>query len=78
MKVLAFIDHMLLICLVTKTLNLIVTQLFTTGGLLVISRFLFYDLILLCQKVIIINSTYYFILKFLNKREFQQIAINDS
>ena len=40
--------------------------------------FLLHNLILLCQKILRLNSTHYFIMKIPNKQELQQIAFNHS
>ena len=68
----------LLICLVIKNLNPIITELFIRGRKLNISVVFITQLYFKVPKDVKRNSTHFFIIKIPNKRELQQIAINYS
>ena len=61
-----------------KKLNVVVTELFIRGGKLNISIVFSTQYYFVEPKIIRLNSTRYFIIKILNKRELQQIAYNHS
>ena len=61
-----------------KKFNPIITELFIRGRKLTISLVFNTQCYLAVQKNIRLNSTYYFIIKTLNKEELQQIAFNHS
>ena len=61
-----------------KTLNLIVTKLFIRSRKLNISIVFITQPYFKAPKDVRLNSTHFFILKILNKRELQQIALNYS
>ena len=61
-----------------KTLNLIVTKLFIRSRKLNISIVFITQPYFKVPKDVRLNSTHFFILKILNKRELQQIALNHS
>ena len=67
----------LLICLVIKKLNPIVTKLLIRGRKLNISVFITQSYFAV-PKNIRPNSTHYFVIKIPNKRELQQISFNHS
>ena len=69
---------LLLICLVIKKLNPIVTELFIRGRKLNISLVFITQSYFAVPKNIRLNSTHYFVMKIPNKRELQQIAFNHS
>ena len=66
----------LVIRLVIKKLNLIVTELFVTGRKLNISLVFITQFYFAVPKYIRLNSTHYFIMTIPNKQELQQIAFN--
>ena len=66
-KILMVFDDMIPDSLSNKKLNPLVTELFINGRKLLL--FLLHNLILLFQKNIRLNSTYYFIMKIRSKRE---------
>ena len=68
----------LLICLVIKKLNPIVTELFIRGRKLNISLVFIKQSYFALPKRIRLNSTHYFLMKIPNIRELQQIAFNYS
>ena len=68
----------LLICLVIKKLNPVVTELFIRGRKLNISLVSITLSYFAVPKNIRLNSTHYFIMKIPNKQEPQQIAFNHS
>ena len=68
----------MLICLVIKNLNPIITELFIRGRKLNISIVFITQLYFKVPKDVKRNSTHFFIIKISNKRELQQIAINYS
>ena len=61
-----------------KKLNPIVTELFIRGRKLNISLVFITQSYFKVQKDVTLNTTHFFIMKILNKRELQQIAINHS
>ena len=61
-----------------KKFNPIVTELFIRGRKLNISIVFITQSYFKVPKDVILNSTHFFIMKILNKREFQQIALNHS
>ena len=61
-----------------KNLNLIVTKLLIRGIKLNISLVFITQSYFAAPKNITLNSTHYFVMKILNKRELQQIAFNHS
>ena len=68
----------LLICLVTKRVNSIVTDLFIRGRKLNISPVFITQSYFAVPNNIRLDSTYYFIMKIPKKRELQQTALNHS
>ena len=68
----------MLICLVIKKLNPIVTELFIRGRELNISLVFITQSYLTVLKNIRLNSTHYFIMKIPNKRELRQIVFHHS
>ena len=66
----------LLICLVIKKLNPIVTELFFRGGKLNVSFVFITQSYFAVLKIIGLNLTHYFVMKIPKKRELQQIAFN--
>ena len=68
----------MLICLVIKKLNPIVTELFIRGRKLNISLVFIKQSYFALPKRIRLNSTHYFLMKIPNIRELQQIAFNYS
>ena len=77
-KILIVFDDMIADMINNKKLNPIVTELFIRGRKLNISLVLFTQSYFKVPKDIRLNSTHFFIMKILNKREFQQIALNHS
>ena len=77
-KMLIVFHDMIAGMLIDKKLNLIVTELFMTGRKLNISLVFITQLYFAVLKNITVNSTYYFVMKIRNKREFQEIAFNHS
>ena len=77
-KILIFFDDMIADMLSNKRLNLIVTELFIRSRKLNISIVFITKSYFAVPKNIRLSSTYYFIMKVLNKRELQQIAFNHS
>ena len=61
-----------------KNLNSIITELFIRGRKLNISLVFIAQSLFKVPKDVRVNSTHFFIMKILNKREFQQIALNHS
>ena len=61
-----------------KKLNPIVTELFIRGRKMNISLVFITQSYSPASKNVTLNSTHYFIMKILNKRELQQIAFNHS
>ena len=68
----------MLICLVIKNLNPIVTKLFIMARKLNIFHVFITQYYFALPKNIRLNSTHYFVMKIPNKRELQQIAFNHS
>ena len=68
----------LLICLIIKKLNPIVTELFIRGRKLNISLVFVIQSYSAVPKNIKLSSTLYFVMKFPNKRELQKIEFNHS
>ena len=68
----------MLICLVIKKPNPIVTELFIRGRKLNISLVFITQSYLAVPKSIRLNSTHYLIMKIPNKRELQQMPFNHS
>ena len=68
----------MLICLVIKKLNPIVTELFISGRKLNISLVFITQPYFAVPKNMKLNSMHYFIMKIPNKRELQQIAFSHS
>ena len=68
----------MLICLVIKKLNPIVTELFIRGRKLNISLVFITQSYFPLLKSIKLDSTHYFIMKIRNKQELQQISFNQS
>ena len=77
-KVLILFDDMTADTIGNKKLNKVVTELFIKGRKLNISLVFFNQSYFKQQKDVRLNSTHCFIMKILNKRELQQIAINHS
>ena len=68
----------MLICLVIKKRNPVVTELFIRGKKLNISLVFITQSYFSVPKIIRLDSTHYFIMKIPNKEELQQIAFNHS
>ena len=66
----------LLICLIIKKFNPIVTELFIRGRKLNVFLVFITQFYFAVPENIRLNSTHYFIMKVSNKRELQQIAFN--
>ena len=77
-KVLILFDDMTADTIGNKKLNKVVTELFIKGRKLNISLVFFNQSYFKLQKDVRLNSRHCFIMKILNKRELQQIAINHS
>ena len=77
-KVLIVLDDMIFDMISNKKLNPIVTGLFIRGRKLNISLDFITQSYFTVPKIIRLNSTHYFVMKILNKRERQQIAFNHS
>ena len=77
-KVLIVFDDMLADMINKKILNPIVTELFIRGRKLNISIVFIAQSYFKVPKDVRLNSTHFFIMKFPNKRELQQIALNHS
>ena len=77
-NILIIFDDMIADMLSNKKLNPVVTELFIRGGKLNISIVFSTQYYFVEPKIIRLNSTRYFIIKILNKRELQQIAYNHS
>ena len=71
-------DDMISDMLSNKKLNSIVTELFIRGRKLNISLIFITKSYFAVLKNNKLNSTHYFVMKFLNKKKFQQIAFNHS
>ena len=77
-KVLIVFDDMIADMINNKKLNPIVTELFIRGIKLNISIVFITQSYFKVPKDVKLNSTHFFIMKILNKRELQQIALNHS
>ena len=77
-KVLIVFDDMIADMINNKRLNPIVTELFIRGRKLNISIVFIMQSYFKVPKDVRLNSTHFFIMKILNKRELQQIALNHS
>ena len=77
-KILIVFDDMIADMLSNKRLNLIVTESFIRSRKLNISIVFITQSYFAVPKNIRLSSTYYFIMKVLNKQELQQIAFNHS
>ena len=77
-KILIIFDDMIADMINNKKLNPIVTELFIRGRKLNISIVFIMQSHFKVPKDVRLNSTHFFIMKILNKRELQQIALNHS
>ena len=77
-KILIVFDDMIADMINNKKLNPIVTELFIRGRKLNISIVFITQSYFTVPKDVRLNSTHFFIMKILNKRELQQIALNHS
>ena len=77
-KILIVFDDMIANMINNKKLNPIVTELFIRGRKLNISTVVITQSYFKVPKDVRLNSTHFFIMKILNKRELQQIALNHS
>ena len=77
-KILIVFDDMIADMINNKKLNPIVTELFIRGRKLNISTVVITQSYFKVPKDVRLNSTHFFIMKILNKRELQQIALNHS
>ena len=77
-KVLIVFDDMIAGMINNKKLNPIVIELFIRGRKLNISNVFITQSYFNLPKGVRLNSTHFFIIKILNKRELQQIALNHS
>ena len=77
-KILIAFDDMFADMINNKILNAIVTELFIGARKLNISLVFITQLYFRVLKNVRLNSTHFFIMKFLNKRELQQIELNHS
>ena len=77
-KVLIVFDNMIADMINNKKLNPVVTELFIRGRKLNISIVFITQCYFKVPKDVRLNSTHFFIIKILNKRELQQIALNHS
>ena len=77
-KILIVFDDMIADMIQNKKLNSIVTELFIRGRKLNISLVFITQSYFKVPKDVRLNTTHFFIIKILNKRELQQIAINHS
>ena len=77
-KILIIFDDMIADMIQNKKLNSIVTKLFIRGRKLTISLVFIIQSYFKVAKDVRLNTTHFFITKILNKRELQQIAINNS
>ena len=78
LKVLIIFDDMIADMINNKKLNPIVTELFIRGRKLNISIICITQSYFKVPKDVRLNSAHFFIMKILNKRELQQIALNHS
>ena len=77
-KVLIIFDDMIAVMINNNKLNPIVTELFIRGRKLNISIAFITQSYFKVPKDVRLNSTHFFIMQILNKRELQQIALNHS
>ena len=77
-KILIISDDMITDMISNNKLSSIVTELFIRGRKLNISLVFITQSYLKVPKEVRLNTTHFFIMKILNKREVQQIAINQS
>ena len=77
-KILIVFNDMIADMINNKKLNPIVTELFIRGRKLNISIVFITQSYFKVPKDVRLNSTHFFIMKILNKRELQQIALNHS
>ena len=77
-KILLVFDDMIADLINNKKLNPVVTELFIRGGKLNISIVFITQSYFKIPKDVRLNPTHFFIMKILNKRELQQIALNHS
>ena len=77
-KILIVFDDMIADMINNNKLNPIVTELFTRGRKLNISIVFITQSYFKVPKDVTLNSTQFFIMKILNKRELQQIPVNHS
>ena len=75
-KILIVFDDMIADMINNKTLNAVVTELFITGRKLNISFAFITQSYFEVPKDVRLNTNHFFIMKILNKRELQQIALN--
>ena len=77
-KILIVFDDVIADMIINKKLNPIVTELFIRGRKLNTSIVFIMQSYFKVSKDVRLNSTHFFIMKILNKRELQQIALNHS
>ena len=77
-EILIVFDDMIADMIISKKLNSIVTELFIRGRKLNISLAFITQSYFKVPKDVGINSTHFFVMKIPNKRELQQIALNNS
>ena len=77
-KILIVFDDMIADMIQNKKLNSIVTELFIRGRKLIISLVFITQSYCKVPKDVRLNTTYFFIIKILSKRELQQMATNHS
>ena len=77
-KILIIFDDMIADMINNKKLNPVITELFIRGRKLNISIVFITQSYFKVPKDVRLNSTHFFIMKILNKRELQQIALNHS
>ena len=77
-KIQIVFDDMIADMINNKKLNSIVTELFIRGRKLGISLVFITQSYFKVPKDVTLNTTHFFIMKISNKRELQQIALNDS
>ena len=77
-EILIVFDDMMADMINNKKLNSIVTELFIRGRKLNISLVFITQSYFKVPKDVRLNSTHFFIMKILNKRQLQQIALNHS
>ena len=77
-KILILFDDMVADMINNKKLNSVVAELFIRGGKLNISPVFITQSYFNVPKEVKLNTTHFFIMKILNKRELQQVAISHS